>query len=78
MSPRIAVKPGPPRRPWRAEPGGLWTRYEDPDPVYAEIASLPDADATKRMQEIYAEPIKPELIGRRVSEIKARAVAAAS
>ena len=49
---------------------GLWTRYEDPDPVYAEIASLPDAEATKRMQEIYAEPIKPELIGQRVSEIK--------
>jgi IMP dehydrogenase len=58
---------------------GLWTRYEDPDPVYAEIASLPDAEATKRMQEIYAEPIKPELIGRRVAEIKeAGAVAAAS
>jgi IMP dehydrogenase len=57
---------------------GLWTRYEDPDPVYAEIASLPDADATKRMQEIYAEPIKPELIGRRVSEIKEGGVVAAA
>ena len=57
---------------------GLWTRYEDPDPVYAEIASLPDAEATKRMQEIYAEPIKPELIGRRVEEIKAAGVVAAA
>ena len=57
---------------------GLWTRYEDPDPVYAEIASLPDAEATKRMQEIYAEPIKPELIGRRVSEIKEGGVVAAA
>jgi IMP dehydrogenase len=57
---------------------GLWTRYEDPDPVYAEIASLPDAEATKRMQEIYAEPIKPELIGRRVSEIKDAGVVAAA
>jgi len=57
---------------------GLWTRYDDPDPVYAEIAGLPDAEATKRMQEIYAEPIKPELIGRRVSEIKASGVVAAA
>jgi IMP dehydrogenase len=57
---------------------GLWTRYEDPDPVYAEIASLPDAEATKRMQEIYAEPIKPELIGQRVSEIKDAGVVAAA
>ena len=57
---------------------GLWTRYEDPDPVYAEIAGLPDAEATKRMQELYAEPIKPELIGRRVSEIKEGGVVAAA
>ena len=57
---------------------GLWTRYDDPDPVYAEIASLPDAEATKRMQEIYAEPIKPELIGPRVKEIKEAGVAAAA
>jgi IMP dehydrogenase len=57
---------------------GLWTRYEDPDPVYAEIASLPDAEATKRMQEIYAEPIKPELIGRRVAEIKEAGVVVAA
>jgi IMP dehydrogenase len=57
---------------------GLWTRYEDPDPVYAEIAGLPDAEATKRMQELYAEPIKPELIGRRVREIKDAGVVAAA
>jgi IMP dehydrogenase len=57
---------------------GLWTRYEDPDPVYAEIVGLPDAEATKRMQELYAEPIKPELIGQRVSEIKEGGVVAAA
>jgi IMP dehydrogenase len=49
---------------------GLWTRYEDPDSVYEEIASLPDEKATRRMQEIYAEPIKEELIGKRIQEIK--------
>jgi IMP dehydrogenase len=49
---------------------GLWTRYEDPEPVYEEIASLPDDKATRRMQELYGEPIKEELIGKRIQEIK--------
>src|SRR6188472_108065 len=49
---------------------GLWTRYEDPIPVYDEIAGLPDEKATRRMQELYAEPIKEELIGKRIAEIK--------
>jgi len=37
---------------------GLWTRYEDPQPYLDEIASLPENQATVRMQEIYSEPIK--------------------
>jgi hypothetical protein len=41
---------------------GLWTRYENPEPLLAEIAGLDGAKATARMQEIYSEPIKPELI----------------
>jgi IMP dehydrogenase len=49
---------------------GLWTRYEDPEPRFEEIAALPADGATRRMQEIYAEPIKPELIGRRIQEMK--------
>ena len=53
---------------------GLWTRYEDPMPVYEEIASLPDEKATRRMQDLYQEPIKPELITRRIAEIKAGGV----
>jgi IMP dehydrogenase len=78
VSPRIAVELGRLGGLGVLNLEGLWTRYEDPDPVYAEIASLPDAEATKRMQEIYAEPIKPELIGRRVSEIKEAGVVAAA
>ena len=78
VSPRIAVELGRLGGLGVLNLEGLWTRYEDPDPVYAEIASLPDAEATKRMQEIYAEPIKPELIGRRVFEIKASGVVAAA
>ena len=49
---------------------GLWGRYEDPEPVYEEIASLPDEKSTARMQELYKEPVKEELIGRRIQEIK--------
>ena len=78
VSPRIAVELGRLGGLGVLNLEGLWTRYEDPDPVYAEIASLPDAEATKRMQEIYTEPIKPELIGRRVSEIKDAGVVAAA
>jgi len=58
---------------------GLWTRYEDPEPIFDEIASQPDEKATPRMQELYQEPIKEELIGKRIREIKdSGAVAAAS
>ena len=57
---------------------GLQTRYEDPDPVFEEIASLPEHKATRVMQEIYAEPIKEELIFRRVQEIKDKGVIAAA
>jgi IMP dehydrogenase len=53
---------------------GLWTRYEDPEPIYEEIASLPDDKATRRMQDLYREPVKPGLIGRRIEEIKAQDV----
>jgi IMP dehydrogenase len=58
---------------------GLWTRYEDPEPIYDEIATLPDDKATRRMQELYAEPIRDELIAERIREIKAGgAIACAS
>jgi IMP dehydrogenase len=50
---------------------GLWTRYEDPTNVLADLAKLDEeADATRRLQEIYAEPIKPHLIAERVRAIR--------
>ena len=48
---------------------GLWTRYEDPSKAYEEIAQLPSGQATARMQELYSEPIKPDLITERIAEI---------
>ncbi|MCI0688712.1 MAG: GuaB3 family IMP dehydrogenase-related protein [Sporichthyaceae bacterium] len=49
---------------------GLWTRYDDPEPLLAEIAGLSEAAATRRMQQIYAEPIKEDLIGQRIKQVK--------
>jgi IMP dehydrogenase len=49
---------------------GLWGRYENADEQLDRIASLPKETATRTMQEIYKEPLKDELIGRRINEIK--------
>jgi IMP dehydrogenase len=49
---------------------GLWTRYEDPDKILDEISTLSPEKATLRMQDIYQEPIKPELVTQRIREIK--------
>ncbi|MFJ5105933.1 MULTISPECIES: GuaB3 family IMP dehydrogenase-related protein [unclassified Glutamicibacter] len=56
---------------------GLWTRYEDPEAVLAEIAGLESEAATRndpkitaKLQELYSAPIQPELITSRISEIR--------
>lgn len=51
---------------------GLWTRYEDPSALIEELDQIEDqVTATRRMQEIYAEPIKEELITERMNQIRA-------
>jgi len=57
---------------------GIWTRYEDADAQLERIATLDRDEATREMQEIYAEPVKPELIAQRIEEIKAHGVVAAA
>jgi IMP dehydrogenase len=49
---------------------GLWTRYDDPAALLAEVASLQGHQATRRLQEIYTEPIKPELMVERVKQMR--------
>ncbi len=49
---------------------GLWTRYENPEPMLAEIAALEPAAATARMQEIYRAPIQAELIAARLGQVR--------
>ena len=57
---------------------GLWTRYEDPEPIFSEIASLPAEKATARMQEVYQEPVKESLVTERIRQIKAAGVVVAA
>src|SRR5215203_6516698 len=45
---------------------GIWSRYENADENLDEIAAAPKQVATRIMQEIYAEPVKPELIAKRI------------
>lgn len=49
---------------------GLWTRYDDPEPLLAEIAELAPADATRQLQKLYAEPVRPDLVTARLREIR--------
>ena len=50
---------------------GIWTRYDDPEAVLLEIAETPLDAVTELFQRVYSVPIREELIGRRVEEIKA-------
>ena len=56
---------------------GLWTRYDDPTDLLEEVAGLQGIEATVRMQEIYTEPIKPDLITERLREMRAAGVTVA-
>jgi len=49
---------------------GIQTRYEHPDEVIERIISSSAEEGTRIIQSIYGEPIKEELVHRRVSEIK--------
>ena len=48
---------------------GLWTRYEDPTPCFERIAALGDDEVTAAFVELYAEPIKPDLVVARIAEL---------
>jgi IMP dehydrogenase len=57
---------------------GVQTRYENAAEQLDRIAALPKESATRTMQEIYQEPIKEELVARRIKEIKDGGVIAAA
>ena len=57
---------------------GIFCRYEDAEEQLERISKLPREEATAAMQQIYMEPVKPELIAQRIKEIKAHGVVAAA
>src|SRR3974390_825002 len=57
---------------------GLWTRYEDPTPLFDEIRELDDDKATARMQQMYQEPIIPELGTARIRQMKEAGITTAA
>jgi IMP dehydrogenase len=51
---------------------GIQTRYADPEPILDRIASVGPTEFVSLMQELYAEPVKPELIEQRIAQIKSQ------
>ena len=49
---------------------GIQTRYDNPTPIIEKIASVGKTEFVELMQKLYAEPIKPELIKKRIENIK--------
>src|SRR3990170_4581147 len=47
---------------------GIFTRYEDAEDQLERISHLPKEVATREMQAIYQEPLKPELMVQRIRE----------
>jgi IMP dehydrogenase len=56
---------------------GIQTRYEDPNPILDRIAAVDKSGFVELMQELYSEPIKPELISERIRQIKVQNALAA-
>jgi IMP dehydrogenase len=70
VSPKIAIELGKLGGLGVLNLEGIFTRYENADRELQKIARLPKEQATRGMQKIYAEPVKPELIASRIREIK--------
>src|SRR5277367_21603 len=56
---------------------GVQTRYENPDEVLGQIVKTGKEDVTALIQKFYTEPIKEELIARRIEVLKKAGVLAA-
>jgi len=49
---------------------GVWARYEDADKILQQISSVSREEYVPLMQKLYLEPIKKDLIIKRIKEIK--------
>ena len=49
---------------------GIYTRYEDPFSILEEITSAPQDEVTALLQRFYSEPVKEELVGKCIKQVK--------
>ena len=49
---------------------GIYTRYDDPASVIQHIIEAPQEEATPLLQKVYSAPIREDLVGQRIQEIK--------
>ena len=56
---------------------GVQTRYENPAEMLKKIVKASKEEVTALIQKLYLEPLKEELIGRRIRELKSAGVLAA-
>ncbi len=49
---------------------GVQARYDDPDEVLNQIVTTPQDEVTGLLQKLYSAPVRHELVGERVEEIK--------
>ncbi|MBE9513142.1 MAG: GuaB3 family IMP dehydrogenase-related protein [Chloroflexi bacterium] len=49
---------------------GVQTRYDKPREILAEITRASDTEITPLLQKVYSQPIKENLVGERIQEIK--------
>jgi IMP dehydrogenase len=56
---------------------GIQARYENPDEVLDKVAAASKDEVTTLFQKIYSEPIKEDIVARRVEEIKKAGVTCA-
>ena len=56
---------------------GVQARYDDPDEVLNQIVTTPQDEVTGLLQKLYSAPIRHELVGERVEEVKRNGAACA-
>jgi IMP dehydrogenase len=53
---------------------GVWTRYEDAEAILKKISEVSREEYVELMQKLYKEPVKRDLVLRRIKQIKASGV----
>ena len=56
---------------------GVQARYDDPDEILNQIVTTPQDEVTSLLQKLYSAPIRHELVGERVEEVKKNGAACA-